>query len=324
MAMRPVEPQKPVDIARVALRTLTEMALPPTPENYAREYRRAAGYPERAPDEPHSDAMAAESAEMLLGIIETVGKTTSGLSVGIEQFDGDLKTMFKEVDEVGSERVRRLVEGLIASGLAMQNTVEASRSELDATREHLAEVRTELERTRAQVNVDPLTGSFNRRGMEEIVGREIARARRTKAPLSLAVLDIDHFKRVNDEHGHDVGDQALVHLATVVKSGLRETDMVCRFGGEEFVVVLPGSGIDGALFVLDRLRVMVEKTPLLIPAGKLLIRFSAGVAELSGEEDKGKILKRADEALYAAKRAARRADSRRCLKALPRHRPAFG
>jgi len=81
--------------------------------------------------------------------------------------------------------------------------------------------------------------------------------------------------------------------------------VVCRFGGEEFVVVRPGSGIDGALFVVDRLRVMVEKTPLLISSGKLQIRFSAGVAELSGEEEKEKLLKRADEALYAAKRPGR-------------------
>ena len=297
--------QNPVAIARLALRKLAAAALPPTPDNYAKEYCRAAGLSDHSADQPASEATEAQSAATLFDLIETVGQTTNGLAVGINRFDGDLKAMFDGVDQLGPKNVRGLLEELTAAGHSLQNTLDASRRELESTRERLEQVTSELERSRAQARIDPLTGSANRRAMEEIIGREIARARRTSTPLSLAMLDIDHFKRVNDEYGHDIGDQALIHLAAVVKSGLRETDVVCRYGGEEFVLVLPGSAIEGALFVVDRLRVMVEKTPLLVSSGKLQIRFSAGVAELCGTENLDSVLKRADQALLAAKRAGR-------------------
>ena len=298
-------PANPVIIARLALEKLVEAALPPTPENYAEEYRRAAGLSVADADAPRPDALAFKSAEALLEIFRTVGQTTTGLAVGIERFDGDLKTMFGEVDQLGPDGVRRLLQGLAASGLALQKTVETSRLELDATRTRLDQVTAELERSRAQARIDPLTGLVNRRGMEEILEREIARARRAAMPVSLAILDIDHFKRVNDEHGHDVGDRALIHLAAVAKSGLRDTDVVCRYGGEEFVVILPGSGIEGARIVVDRLRQMAERTPLRVAAVSLQIRFSAGVAESRGDDDRNALVKRADTALYAAKRGGR-------------------
>jgi diguanylate cyclase len=307
MAMKSpsVKLQNPVGIARIALRNLADAAIPPTPENYAKAYRRAAGIADSAADERETDELVIESAEMLSGVFETIGQTTKGLTVGIERFDSDLKSVFEELDRLDYQGVRRVIEGLTASGLAMQKTIDASRLELDDTRNRLDQVSAELERVRTQAGVDALTGAVNRRAMEEIIGREIARARRTATALALAILDIDHFKNVNDAHGHDVGDRALVHLAQTAKSGLRETDVVCRYGGEEFVLVLPGSTVQGALFVVDRLRVMIEKTPMLVPSGKLQIRFSAGVAELCPDENWEMLLKRADKALYAAKRAGR-------------------
>ena len=298
-------PQNPVVIARFALTNLARNALPPTPENYTREYRRAAGQPDSGEAESHADELAAESANMLLRLVETVGETTTGLAVGIERFDGDLKTLFGEVDQVGPEGVRGLLEGLIASGVAVQRTVESSRSELDATRTRLDQVTAELERSRAQARIDPLTGAVNRRGMEEIVSREIARARRNKTPVSVAILDIDHFKRINDQHGHDIGDKALIHLVATAKSRLRETDVLCRYGGEEFVIILPDTGVQRAFFVIDRLRMTIEETPLKLDSGDLQICFSAGVAELSADDDQVTIVKRADAALYAAKHAGR-------------------
>ena len=110
---------------------------------------------------------------------------------------------------------------------------------------------------------------------------------------------------MNDDHGHAVGDKALVHVAFVVKSGIRETDVICRYGGEEFVVVLPGTATPGASFVIDRLRVMMEKTPLVLEKDKVTIRFSAGVAELQPGETLDGLLERADQALYEAKRTGR-------------------
>jgi diguanylate cyclase len=310
----PVAALKPVEVARQALKRIAESGLAPTPANYAREYRRAAGLPIEEPEGPVSDQPSREAAEMLRGIIEMIGQTADGLSVGIDRFGGDLQTMFGDVDRLDADGVRGLLEGLTVSGLALQKAVEASRSELETTRKRLDQVSAELEKSRAQARTDPLTGFTNRRGMEEIVEREVARAHRTGAAFSLAILDIDHFERVNDEYGHDMGDAALVHLAAVAKSGLRDTDVVCRYGGEEFVVVLPSSAAEGAMFVVDRLRVMVEKTPVMTPKGKLQIRFSAGVAELAAGETCTALLQRADKALYEAKRAGRN----RVLVAAPR------
>jgi diguanylate cyclase len=305
MPVQPANLQNPVVIARLALTKLARTAIPPTPENYAKEYKRAAGLPDDAFDDAHSELRASEGAETLLSLVETIGLTTTGLTAGIERFDGDLKTMFDEVDQRDPEGVRDLIKGLSASRLALQKTVETSRLELDTTRKRLDQVTAELERSRALARIDPLTGSANRRGMEEIVEREISRARRCKTPLCLAILDIDHFKRVNDEHGHDTGDRALIHLVTVIKSGLRDTDQVCRYGGEEFAVVLPDSRMQGALFVVERLRVMIETAHLPIASGTLQICFSAGIAEFAGNDNRDSVLKRADEALFAAKCAGR-------------------
>jgi diguanylate cyclase len=304
MSAQAAAPKSPADIARMALTKLAQSALPPTPENYVREYRRASGQPDAAVDELQPSS-ASENTETLLSLVETIAQTTTGLTDGIDRFGGDLQTLVGAADSSSPEGARVMVEKLTALGLTLQKNVEESRLELDTTRKRLDQVTAELESSRAQARIDPLTGSINRRGMEEIIGREMARARRAKTPFSLAILDIDHFKRVNDEYGHDTGDRALVHLVTVLKAGLRDTDVVCRYGGEEFAVILPGSGVQGALFVVDRLRAMVEKASLPIASGTLQICISAGVAELTGDEDGNTLLKRADTALYAAKRAGR-------------------
>jgi diguanylate cyclase len=297
--------KNPAVIARIALTTLAQAAMPPTPENYVREYRRASGQPNEAFDELHLQSCASESTVTLISLVETIAVTTKGLSNGIDRFGGDLKTLVGASENDSPEGVRALVEQLTALGLALKKDVEDSREELESTRKRLDQVTAELERSHAQARIDPLTGSVNRRGMEEIIVREISRARRAKIPFSLAILDIDHFKRVNDEYGHDTGDQALIHLVTVIKGGLRDSDVVCRYGGEEFAVILPGSGVQGALFVVDRLRAMVEKARLPIASGVLQICISAGVAELTSNEDRDTLLKRADNALYKAKRAGR-------------------
>ena len=298
-------PQNPVAIARLALRKLAETALAPTPENYASEYRRVAGLATPGPGERHAEVLPPASTATLLRLVETLGHTTAGLCVGIDRFDSDVKTVLDGVGESDSAAVRELAHALTASRQMLQETVESSRTELQEMRQRLHEVSAELEKTRNQARIDPLTGFANRRGMEEFIGREIARARRSGTPFSVAILDIDHFKRVNDEHGHDIGDKALVHLATVVKSRLRESDVVCRYGGEEFVVILPDTPIHGAQLVVDRLRVLVENTQLPIAGGSLQIRFSGGVAQFCDGENRETLLKRADEALYAAKRGGR-------------------
>jgi len=231
-------PRKPVDIARVALRKMAELGLPPTPENFAEQYRRAGGLPPVDVSAAGDSLRGLEMESMLRGIVDMITQTATGLSGGLDRFGGEVKGMLSKVDHADSgEGLRALMQALTVSALALQEAVDDSRTELAQTQEKLAKVSTELERTHEQARTDPLTGFVNRRGMDEVLVREVARCKRTSGPLSVAIMDIDHFKRVNDEHGHDAGDQALVHLARVARTGVRETDIVCRYGGEEFVVV---------------------------------------------------------------------------------------
>ena len=162
------------------------------------------------------------------------------------------------------------------------------------------------EKLREMAMQDELTGLYNRRHFEELAEAEMARVRRTGTPLSLAMVDIDHFKAVNDAFGHPVGDLALKELARAMRETLRTSDVPARIGGEEFVVLLTGTTLEGALAVTERLRERVGRAE--VRADKTRVaRFtvSAGVAELAPGERIDSLLKRADEALYRAKEEGR-------------------
>jgi diguanylate cyclase (GGDEF)-like protein/PAS domain S-box-containing protein len=153
---------------------------------------------------------------------------------------------------------------------------------------------------------DGLTGLFNRRRFMELAEAELGRARRYRRPMTMLMMDIDHFKRVNDTHGHDVGDEVLRELARVSRAALREPDILGRLGGEEFGVLLPETADGPALEVAERLRRAIENTPIATAAGELRITVSIGAAasDTDGESVAG-LLKRADVALYEAKQAGR-------------------
>jgi diguanylate cyclase (GGDEF)-like protein/PAS domain S-box-containing protein len=166
---------------------------------------------------------------------------------------------------------------------------------------------------------DELTGLYNRRHFTEMAEVELARARRTGAPLSLAILDIDHFKRVNDVYGHPAGDQVLRELSRVMRETLRGSDVSARIGGEEFVVLLSDTALEGAVAVTERLRERVGQTEVALEDGRA-VRFtvSAGVTELGRGERLDTILARADEALYRAKTGGRN----RTLSSIPPRKPS--
>jgi diguanylate cyclase (GGDEF)-like protein len=148
-----------------------------------------------------------------------------------------------------------------------------------------------------EVRTDPLTGVNNRRGLEETIGNQLALRNRYAARFSLAILDIDHFKQINDTQGHLYGDQVLQQLARMIDDTIRETDVVARFGGEEFVVIMPATEAEGACILADRLRVNVAHT--------MPLTISIGVAEAMEGDSQESLLARADAALYTAKSAGR-------------------
>ena len=154
---------------------------------------------------------------------------------------------------------------------------------------------------------DALTGMYNRRYMLETCRREFARAKRSNESVSILSLDVDHFKRFNDNHGHDAGDVVLRAVAECLKTSFRDEDVPCRFGGEEFVVILPGASATDAARRANDVRVKIEALAVRYLDGTLpKVTMSIGIAAfpLSGDNPQD-VLKAADDALYVAKEAGR-------------------
>jgi two-component system cell cycle response regulator len=155
---------------------------------------------------------------------------------------------------------------------------------------------------------DALTGLFNRRYMESHLGTLVEQASARGKPLAALVIDIDYFKAINDGHGHDAGDDVLRDFALRIKRSIRGIDLACRYGGEEFVIVMPETDMAVAAMVAERLRRRIAAEPFTIEAGKrtIAVTISIGIAGLRGKEDSAAaMLKRADQALYRAKRDGR-------------------
>jgi diguanylate cyclase (GGDEF)-like protein len=153
---------------------------------------------------------------------------------------------------------------------------------------------------------DGLTGVFNRRYLEERLGEEFERQRRHRRPLSVAILDLDHFKRVNDTYGHQCGDQILKDLVPAVRTSLRSTDIFARYGGEEFCCVFPETGLADALSIAQRIRATVERRDFRHKEAVIRITASLGVSTVdAATPDADSLLSRADEALYRAKQTGR-------------------
>lgn len=153
---------------------------------------------------------------------------------------------------------------------------------------------------------DPLTGIKNRLTMDSVVASETAHARRNRSALGLMLLDLDNFKEINDEHGHQAGDQALRQVAGVILAELRGNDVAFRFGGEEFLILLPGTADDDLLRVADRLRGRIAARTIETPAGDFSLTASIGVTEFRYDrEDWEQCLQRVDGLMYQAKHAGR-------------------
>jgi len=153
--------------------------------------------------------------------------------------------------------------------------------------------------------IDSLTQLFNKRHFDEVFGKEVSRASHGQNPLSLIVLDIDHFKRINDGFGHPAGDAVLKHVASVVKGQIRQNDCLCRVGGEEFALILPQTPLSLAAQVAESIRAAVESSVCDVSGAPIPATLSLGVAELAPGEVPERLYQRADERLYAAKHGGR-------------------
>ncbi|MEF8753039.1 MAG: diguanylate cyclase [Accumulibacter sp.] len=186
-----------------------------------------------------------------------------------------------------------------------RDDLRAARQRVGETERRIAELQQELERASTLVRHDQLTGALNRRGLEEAFEKEVGRAQRRQSALCVALLDIDNFKRLNDSLGHDAGDAALIHLATVIRETMRPQDTVARFGGEEFIILLPETPVEDAQTAVVRLQRELTRRIFLHNNDRQLITFSAGVTDVRPGDTQASVTKRADEAMYAAKQAGK-------------------
>ena len=153
--------------------------------------------------------------------------------------------------------------------------------------------------------IDTLTGASNRAAMNEMLEREVDLAHRHQSAMSILILDLDHFKQINDNYGHTTGDDVLREFVECTNQALRKTDMLFRFGGEEFVIILPGVNVTGAPLAAERLRGIIEKHVFNNRQGSIPVTISIGAASLTMQDTTKTMIERADKALYSAKNAGR-------------------
>ena len=189
--------------------------------------------------------------------------------------------------------------------LRSHDELVSSRKQADDAEQRIRQLEQELEQVSELVREDQLTGALNRRGLDEVLEREYKRADRNPTPISIALLDVDNFKRLNDSLGHQAGDQALIHLATVVKETLRPSDSVGRYGGEEFLIVLPDTDLQEGVATISRLQRELTKRFFMHNNERQLITFSAGVALRRVDESFDDTIGRADKAMYQAKQTGK-------------------
>jgi diguanylate cyclase len=233
-------------------------------------------------------------------------ETTDDYHHKIESHQKKLTTI-QGIDELNGV-LKNVLDDTRTIGLTVQRTREEfsdSQTRINEAEQKIQELTSVLEYINDVANEDYLTGTLNRRGMEEALEREFSRADRHHTDLSIAMMDIDHFKQLNDKLGHSTGDEALAHFASVIKDAKRTTDVLARYGGEEFIIILPNTMQADAIKVIERVQRNLTKQFFMHSDQHIVITFSAGVAERIEGETPEEIIPRADAALYSAKNSGR-------------------
>jgi len=247
--------------------------------------------------------------QMLAGFVDHLSEFADSTSDYHDKIEACVEKISK-ADDIS--QLEDVLAEVISETRIIQINAQRSRDDLRASKQRVEEadkrineLQGELDKASSLVRHDQLTGALNRRGLEETLESEVSRSQRRKSPLCVALLDIDNFKKLNDTLGHEAGDGALIHLVTVIRETLRPQDTLARFGGEEFIIILPDTPIDDANKALVRLQRELTKRIFLNENEKVLITFSAGLTDYRSDDTQTSVTKRADEAMYAAKRAGK-------------------
>ncbi len=250
-----------------------------------------------------------EMRQMLGAFIQRL----SAMNESSTTFQHQIEQSARQIEQVTRiEDLAPLLKEVIDATRTMADETSEAREQLQtletkvlATEAEIAKLHLELSSASAMARHDPLTDALNRKGLDEALTREIANMQRRGATMCLALLDLDNFKKLNDRLGHKTGDAALVHLVKVVRTCLRPQDSLARYGGEEFVILMPETELEAAANAMTRLQRELTKNFFLADNEKILITFSAGVAQLMPGESGADAIMRADQAMYLAKRAGK-------------------
>jgi diguanylate cyclase len=249
----------------------------------------------------------------LRALVESLSSELQALGGQTGRFSDELTRCTEDLEHADSrEQMTSVLHQMLTASRSVQTEVADASARISASRVQADELNTrvrqlegELQRLSEEVSTDALTQVANRRGLAQAFDVESARSQREGRPLAIGLIDIDNFKKLNDSLGHGAGDVALKTLAAQVRAALRPVDHVARFGGEEFVVLLPGSALAAAQEALTRVQRSLSMGLFMHEGREVFITFSAGVTLWQNGEPLGSALERADSALYEAKRAGK-------------------
>ncbi len=263
-------------------------------------------------EEEYIDSLQSKLNKALKALIYTITTFTSSSSNYVDTFQGHINEINNainsrevDVDEL-SKRLIGIAIRIKDTTVSMKGEIEEYSTKLKESQQMIEDLREKLRKAQENLVIDPLTGIYNRRGLIHFLRVELARAERYKQPLSIIMADLDHFSNINNTYGHLAGDMVLKGFCKTVKSIIRSADIASRYGGEEFIVILPNTDLENAYDVAEKLRLAIGKLKFKYKNEIFSITSSFGVAGFKEGDTIETLIKRADKALYKAK------ESRNC------------
>ncbi len=224
-------------------------------------------------------------------ILAKTSETISEISIHTKDIKNDSREIIDEVNVADADEIKEMVIKFSANLIEKVNQMEA----------RIQELQTELDKAYKELLIDPLTKVYNRKALEKDLGEILEKGKDRDLDLVIAIVDIDNFKMVNDKYGHLVGDFVLIKLADTMKSLIRKSDKIYRYGGDEFIIVFNRSNLENAEKSIERIIYKIYRTTLKYKENYIKITISAGITQHRAGDTIESIIKRADEALYKAK-----------------------
>ncbi len=253
--------------------------------------------PKAADDGKRAAERTAMAASRVADLAQTVAGDVGDHAAKMKAISADLAGIDRN-SETANAAVFSAMDQMLAANTELQQRLEQAEKQLAA---QAAEIKTH----ESEARTDSLTGLSNRRAFDDELKRRLNEFQRKQTPCTLVMLDIDFFKKFNDTHGHLVGDEVLRQVAKVLSATSREMDVPCRYGGEEFGVILPGTDAASACKVAERIRAAVEASTTVCEGKSLKVTCSLGLSSITSDDDAARLIRRADDALYASKKAGR-------------------